>query len=57
MTSYNEDTGKSRMSETEWQPDLRAEYLKGVTKDRLTILDAKKVLADKNLIVHQEVMG
>jgi purine-binding chemotaxis protein CheW len=34
---------------------LRAEYLKGVTNDRVTILDAKKILTDKNLIVHQEV--
>jgi purine-binding chemotaxis protein CheW len=33
--------------------DIRAEYLKGVTKDRLTILDAKKILTDKNLIVHE----
>ncbi len=37
--------------------DIRAEYLKGVTKDRLTILDAKKILTDKNLIVHEEVSG
>lgn len=34
---------------------LRAEYLKGVTNDRVTILDAKKILTDKNLIVYQEV--
>jgi purine-binding chemotaxis protein CheW len=34
---------------------IRAEYLKGVTNDRVTILDAKKILTDKNLIVHQEV--
>jgi purine-binding chemotaxis protein CheW len=37
--------------------DIRAEYLKGVTKDRLTILDAKKILTDKNLIVHEDVSG
>jgi purine-binding chemotaxis protein CheW len=34
---------------------IRAEYLKGVTNDRVIILDAPKILADKNLIVHQEV--
>lgn len=34
---------------------IREEYLKGVTKDRMVILDAKKLLADKNIIVHEEV--
>ena len=34
---------------------MRGEYLKVGTKDRLTILDAKKILTDKNLIVHEEV--
>lgn len=34
---------------------IRAEYLKGVTPDRLTVLDAGKILADKKLIVHEEV--
>lgn len=36
---------------------IRAEYLKGVTDDRVTILDANKLLTDKNLVVHQEVSG
>jgi purine-binding chemotaxis protein CheW len=36
---------------------IRAEYLKGVTNDRVTVLDAGKVLSDKSLIVHQEVSG
>jgi purine-binding chemotaxis protein CheW len=36
---------------------IRAEYLKGVTNDRVTVLDAGKILLDKNLIVHQEVSG
>ena len=36
---------------------IRAEYLKGVTNDRVTVLDAGKILSDKNLIVHQEVSG
>lgn len=34
---------------------IRAEYLKGVTPDRMTVLDAGKILADKKLIVHEEV--
>ena len=36
---------------------IRAEYLKGVTPDRVTVLDAGKILADKKLIVHEEVRG
>jgi purine-binding chemotaxis protein CheW len=36
---------------------IRAEYLKGVTNNRVTVLDAGKILSDKNLIVHQEVSG
>lgn len=36
---------------------IRAEYLKGVTPDRLTVLDAGRILADKKLIVHEEVGG
>ncbi|MBI5756266.1 MAG: chemotaxis protein CheW [Nitrospirae bacterium] len=35
--------------------DIRAEYLKGVTKERVVILDAEKLLSDKKLIVHEEV--
>lgn len=34
--------------------DIRAEYLKGVTEDRLIILDAEKILSDKTIIVHEE---
>ncbi len=34
---------------------IRAEYLKGVTSERLVILDAAKVLANKGIIVHEEV--
>src|SRR5439155_25417175 len=34
---------------------IRAEYLKGVTKDRLVILDTEKILSDKGIIVHEEV--
>lgn len=33
---------------------IRAEYLKGITGDRVTILDGGKILSDKNILVHQE---
>ncbi len=35
--------------------DIRAEYLKGVTAERLVILDAAKILSDKNIVVHEEI--
>jgi len=34
---------------------VRAEYLKGVTRERLVILDVRKILADSKIIVHEEV--
>jgi purine-binding chemotaxis protein CheW len=34
---------------------IREEYLKGITPERLAILDAGKLLSDKKLIVHEEV--
>ena len=34
---------------------IRAEYLKGVAKHRLIVLDAVKLLTAKKMIVHQEV--
>jgi purine-binding chemotaxis protein CheW len=34
---------------------IREEYLKGITGDRLAILDAAKLLSDEKLIVHEEV--
>ncbi len=37
--------------------DIGADYLKGVTAERLVILDATKILSDKNIIVHEEVNG
>jgi purine-binding chemotaxis protein CheW len=43
-----------------WLPTLtgiREAYLKGVTSERLVILDAGKLLADKKLIVLEEVEG
>jgi purine-binding chemotaxis protein CheW len=36
---------------------IRAAYLKGVTSDRLVILDAGALLADRKLIVLEEVEG
>ena len=34
---------------------LREEYLKGVTAERLVILDAARILADRRIMVHEEV--
>lgn len=34
---------------------IRAGYLRGVTKEGLVVLDAEKILADKKIIVHEEV--
>jgi purine-binding chemotaxis protein CheW len=36
---------------------IRAEYLKGVTKDALVVLNVEKILSDRNLIVNDEVSG
>jgi len=33
---------------------MREEFLKGVTEERMVILDAGKLLSDKNIIVHEE---
>ncbi len=34
---------------------IREEYLRGITKERVVILDAVKLLSDKNIVVHEEV--
>jgi purine-binding chemotaxis protein CheW len=34
---------------------IREEYLKGVTDERVVILDAEKLLSDKKIVVHEEV--
>jgi len=34
---------------------IREEYLKGVTADRMVILDAGKLLADRKIVVHEQV--
>jgi len=45
----------------ELQPSLptlngvREEYLKGVTRDRTVVLDGKKLLGDRKIIVHEEI--
>ncbi|MGA2400781.1 MAG: chemotaxis protein CheW [Syntrophobacteraceae bacterium] len=33
---------------------IRGEFLMGVTGERLAVLDARKLLADKNIIIHEE---
>jgi purine-binding chemotaxis protein CheW len=35
---------------------IRAQYLKGVTKDRVIILDTGKLLSDKNIVVREGAM-
>lgn len=35
--------------------DIRAEYLLGVTEDRLVVLDGRKILADPGIVVDEEV--
>lgn len=35
--------------------EIRAEYLLGVTPERLVVLDGGKILADSRMIVHEEV--
>jgi purine-binding chemotaxis protein CheW len=35
---------------------IRGEYLKGITEERTIILDAQKLLSDKNIIVNEEVV-
>lgn len=36
---------------------IRAQYLKGVTPERLVILDVSKILADPKLVIDEEVEG
>ena len=35
---------------------IRSDYLRGVTKDRLVILDAARIVSDQRIIVHEESM-
>jgi purine-binding chemotaxis protein CheW len=35
--------------------DVRSDYLKGVTENRLVVLDGGKILADRGIVVHEEV--
>ncbi|MEK6672153.1 MAG: chemotaxis protein CheW [Nitrospirota bacterium] len=54
-------TGLRNVRTDDLQPSLptltgiREEYLKGVTRDRVTVLDAEKLLLDRGLIVHEDV--
>jgi purine-binding chemotaxis protein CheW len=34
---------------------IHADYLKGVTADRLVVLDLERILADPGIVVHEEV--
>lgn len=34
---------------------IRAQYLKGITPARLVILDAEALLADRNIVVHEQI--
>ena len=35
---------------------IRSDYLRGVTKDRLVVLDAARIISDQRIIVHEESM-
>ena len=35
---------------------IHAEYLKGITEERLVVLDVMKILSDKNIVVNEEVI-
>jgi purine-binding chemotaxis protein CheW len=35
--------------------DIRSDYLKGITEDRLVVLDGGKMLSDRSIVVHEEV--
>lgn len=35
---------------------IRAEYLKGITAERLVVLDGKKLLTDTSIVVEQEIL-
>ena len=37
--------------------EVREKYLKGVTNDRMAILDAVSILSDERIVVHEEVGG
>jgi len=53
--------GVRSVSNADLQPPLptmtgvRAEYLQGVTSDRLAVLNAAKILGDEKIVVHDEV--
>lgn len=59
----DEIAGVSRIASADLQATLptlsgvRAEYLKGITADRLAVLDADRMLADPGLMVHDDFTG
>jgi purine-binding chemotaxis protein CheW len=54
-------TGVRNIQTNSLQPSLptltgiREEYLMGVTRDRTIVLDAEKLLGDRNIVVHEEI--
>jgi len=38
-----------------WLKNIRSEYLKGVTAERLMVLDLVRILADPKIILQEEV--
>lgn len=55
--------GVRRIAQDRLQPSLptltgiRAEYLKGVTDERLVVIDLERLLSDPKIIVHDEVVS
>lgn len=37
--------------------EVRADYLRGVTEERLVVLDGGKILSDRRIVVHEEAAG
>jgi len=37
--------------------EVRADYLKGVTEERLVVLDGGAILSDRRIVVHEEAVG
>jgi purine-binding chemotaxis protein CheW len=59
----DEIAGVRRVKASSLQPavptitGIREEYLRGLTAERTVILNAEKLLQDKNIVVHQEIEG
>ncbi|NQU65226.1 MAG: purine-binding chemotaxis protein CheW [SAR324 cluster bacterium] len=46
---------KSLQARPDTLTGIQSQYLKGITNDRLVVLDALKILSDKQIIVHEEI--